>query len=193
MWRVKRWLLSIATVFSLVICIAASVLWARNYFYQDEYYHWQPKSDRWWGFVIINGGVQLGRVDHASVLFGHPEIDGREGWHEYVYVKVVGRYLVFDMFHIGFVEQHGWIGFRFGSGNSSGYPIVRVWTIRLPLWFIVLLSVATPICWLRVAIRDRARRLRGRCLNCGYDLRASKDRCPECGQLIPPEIVKQTI
>jgi len=39
--------------------------------------------------------------------------------------------------------------------------------------------------WLIRTFRQEAKRTReGLCMYCGYDLRHSKDRCPECGQKI---------
>ncbi|MCX5660287.1 MAG: hypothetical protein NTW19_11275 [Planctomycetota bacterium] len=59
-------------------------------------------------------------------------------------------------------------------------------TFAVPLWFLVALTSALPLAWARAtwreAAQDHRQRWRGRCSNCGYDLRGSAGDCPECGQ-----------
>ena len=66
------------------------------------------------------------------------------------------------------------------DGLSRPYVAVRVaypWLIALPA-MIVLAS-------LRAGFRSWRRIARGCCVRCGYDLRASSERCPECGTAMP--------
>jgi primosomal protein N' len=51
----------------------------------------------------------------------------------------------------------------------------------LPHWFLALPFAILPCRFLIRKLRIHRRARSGRCLACGYDLRASKDRCPECG------------
>jgi hypothetical protein len=67
------------------------------------------------------------------------------------------------------------ICFRFGSDNHDGW----MWTIQY--WKLVLLTLIAPSYRLRLALRSWRRTERGGCATCGYDLRATPDRCPECG------------
>ncbi len=57
--------------------------------------------------------------------------------------------------------------------------------VSLPLWAVALAAAAPPAGWLFSLLRkrrNRSARLRnGLCLDCGYDLRGSPGRCPECG------------
>jgi hypothetical protein len=57
-----------------------------------------------------------------------------------------------------------------------------------------VVTAILPIVWFvryRARRRDVSRWLSRQCTKCGYDLRSSSDRCPECGtpsKLIPPSI-----
>jgi hypothetical protein len=56
--------------------------------------------------------------------------------------------------------------------------------VVVPYWSIVALASLLPACCLAKVpgvVRRRRRIRRGLCVQCGYDLRASTDRCPECG------------
>jgi hypothetical protein len=51
----------------------------------------------------------------------------------------------------------------------------------VPAWLIVAMTLILPAWWCRSRLCRRRRRIEGRCQVCGYDLRASPQRCPECG------------
>lgn len=53
--------------------------------------------------------------------------------------------------------------------------------LAIPYWFVVLSSLAALI-WLRRRVHLK-RHVLGHCSACGYDLRATPDRCPECGAI----------
>ena len=55
------------------------------------------------------------------------------------------------------------------------------WSIYVPLYLPVLFFGAGLVFLLHPVHRRRKRKKLGLCIKCGYDLRGSKVRCPECG------------
>jgi predicted amidophosphoribosyltransferase len=51
--------------------------------------------------------------------------------------------------------------------------------VAIPIWLPLLIFAAPAGLWLRGVLRRR--RGAHECPSCGYDLRATPDRCPECG------------
>lgn len=62
--------------------------------------------------------------------------------------------------------------------------VLGTWnSMRTPLWLPSGLFLMVPVYSCGLFLRRHKRKKRGLCLNCGYDLRASRERCPECGTL----------
>lgn len=76
--------------------------------------------------------------------------------------------------------RHELLGFAYREGGRPG-RLKGGRMIAGPYWFLVLATALPPALRLRAVLRRRGRGMAGFCLHCGYDCRATPDRCPECG------------
>ena len=167
----------IASAISLVLFVAAASLWGRSHLGGDAI-----------SFVsgthrhilrTVHGQAALESVEYSRPLFSeglHWDAGGGDAGALYRSVTVTESAAT----RLGF-----WSAQVAVSNNSQMVGNGRV--VAAPLWSVALATGILPLFWLIDA--RRRRRLRrlpdGVCANCGYDLRASGDRCPECGTPVP--------
>ena len=53
--------------------------------------------------------------------------------------------------------------------------------VRIPDWLLIASTLLLPCPWIARAIKHKRTKAAGLCPHCGYDLRATPERCPECG------------
>ena len=95
------------------------------------------------------------------------------------------------------LRQNDW---RWGFGRivsvSTQDPSHVMTDIWIPCWAVLPLA-AIPAAWGTTVIYGqwllRYRRRKGLCSRCGYDLRASPERCPECGTALPADAERKPI
>ena len=79
-------------------------------------------------------------------------------------------------------------GFFIGSAdetNMSSFIQFHITEASVPFWAVAAISGFFPALRAVKCFRSRRRRHHHDCPMCGYDLRASPDRCPECGTAVP--------
>jgi hypothetical protein len=164
----RRRLLNLAAAASLGLCVAAAVLWVRSYRTGDGFV-WKPTdADRtYYRAYVGRGGARLGR---GAYPFDHA------GYFEYSPDESPARP---SGYHPGGLADR--LGFDYQSGSDAqGMPSADLFS---PLWAVVAGAGLFPAWRARsLYARRRCRLMIGRCASCGYDLRATPDRCPECGK-----------
>ena len=189
----KRRLLNLLTALSLMLCVAVVALWVRSHFVVDEVVYF--------GHVRARGCDGVSFVSYAGTLmcywdhYSFPPADrlafiGRasSGRVASEFRRGVSRYRDAeeyrqnrDNFGLGWFDSA--VERQRGMWKTSGISCVRR-TVRVPHGTV---AVALLICPVAVGFHrsyTRRRRRSGLCPACGYDLRATPGRCPECG-LIP--------
>jgi hypothetical protein len=176
----RRRLFNGLAALSLVLFVAMTALWARSYFAVEAVFrtHWDAPAQRLSNVDIgwSDGEVTAyyGRLaPPAQGFFPPPNI----GWqHSTTHSISAGD----AWWHI---KHQPRTAFR-GANGTLGWN--ENWNIAFRISPVAALAALLPGCWLLTKTRRKHSQPTGLCPDCGYDLRATPDRCPECGT-VPPK------
>jgi len=164
------------SVLSLLLSAATVTLWVRSHWQRDTIFHRSVDSNL--ALHVQTAVSQRGLLIVAASTHSFPRDRPPLGWWRYAsQVSDVDLYL--DQFDSSAGGSGLVLGFGFRSIVESG---ITYGATALPHWFLALLFAILPVLHLRAAIRSRRLNRAGHCPRCGYDLRATPQRCPECGR-----------
>lgn len=155
----RRLLFTGVSVVSLAGCLLVCAIWVKTY--HNEWRHTWSRPDngresRWVTFRVGGGVVE---IMICRMRYAPTPAYQQSIWE-------IGRY--------------GMLWSRF-QDSFSGHDSLHFYDMNLAIIFALL-----PLVWVFAAVRRSRRSLPGNlCSRCGYDLRASSGRCPECGTRIP--------
>jgi hypothetical protein len=171
-----RRLLNLVTGLSLLVCVAVCGLWVCSYCRSD----WitctrqQSRDVMEWMALCGKGTVRLSVMEYQWNRGFAEHWGDSEGWHWTTQKPFNAATVFIDApTWLNCVGFH-WVEYRNGGINPGTYR-----SVALPLWFAAILSGLTPAARLYGCVR---RPRAGHCSQCGYDLRATPGRCPECGR-----------
>jgi hypothetical protein len=193
----RRRLFTVLSALSLLLFVAVVVLWVWTYRHTgdtERFSHGQGRYPyTYWEVCSWDGQLLVSRFNYAYVTLGSL------GWERTHHQSSPA----WDDVNTG-GDSRGWWQFRgntgFGIDSVQGWTVGgvgrdgirqpdrrggRFWAVYLKHWHLAAAFAALPLCRaLPAAWRMWKNRLVARvgmCPRCGYDLRATPGRCPECG------------
>ncbi|HEV8378200.1 MAG TPA: hypothetical protein VGP99_05075 [Tepidisphaeraceae bacterium] len=177
-----RFLLYILAVLLVVPLILSILLWIRSYRVSDNLTLDTARNDagKW---NHLQRGLYTG--PGRFVYYTRPWATYREAGHPPKTGWNLGHYAPTNPDQV-FPSYSSGSG-RFGFWALKDYWVVGSRAVVIPFWAPTVLCLMLGIPAFFFARRSAVkayRRRHGLCLACGYDIRESKERCPECGLTI---------
>lgn len=204
----RRRLLTLASVLSLLLFVATVALWVRSYVVSEGFawYAADPSS-------LQSGVTDLGWT-RGLLFIGRSRFQARDrsgfdtcmkGWRDWVAVNVdSGPVRVHTVLPpsatIRLAGFWGGAGFAYESSHSATFkPMLvrsgmrftevpttyRHWRVFVPAWAVAFASMLSPAFAAARELKRRRKAKEGHCRRCGYDLTANiSGVCPECGTQI---------
>jgi rubrerythrin len=177
---------NLLAIFFALLALATEVMWVRSYLYDEAITLTRNDSI---STGVISTGLAFGSL-RGGLSFDCLRIHYDSSW------DLQSRPLSLQVMSIPlqtFDSMNRRFGFEIALelrqeqklGFYSEHPFKGETAIAIPYLLPLLLVSIFPLCRLYVILKHRRLIETGRCKNCGYDLRATPDRCPECGT-IPP-------
>lgn len=178
----KSRLLTILAAISLAISLLFAITWPRSYYHSD--FIGYSTRNHCCGALSEQGLIRFEFTDDQAVPLGWKYITepiAAPSWHKSVWdIELTHAHRLGGNWGIAWrVAMTGDGPYRSGNRPRRSLYVPHV---LLAIAFAIL-----PAWQLPTAIRRRrnARRAKlGLCKRCGYDLRATPDRCPECGATV---------
>lgn len=195
MRRLARYTLIALTALSLLLCVASAAFWVRSYGREEAACY--RTSDAHRVMVVSQPGRVWFEVIHEVGLFDPAP---RKEWSGGFWTYSEPRYgsdcawpwerwyedQDYRLRRAGFRVVWGLRLTPVPSPNPEYLGTVdgfQAAAVAVPYWFVCLAMFIMPaLTGLRNRRKPRWRR-GGACRSCGYDLRATPDRCPECGNI----------
>ena len=171
---------SIISALSLLLCVVLGGAWMWSYVAEWSFAGMHCGGTNPWvkrqGTVFFSGGTI--RLEYERI-----EAEGIDG--------AMHRNVARDGFTFGgtYAPEPDLRRFPrpFGVANTAGAGMT--WRfLWFPAWLPSAMLAVTPSIHMLLHRRHRRRRAARLCSRCGYDLRATPERCPECGTKSPTSV-----
>jgi len=199
---VRRWLFNVLAVGSLLLCVSAILISVRSY-WRCDYLRWSGDKFVAGRYILLDWNVSslLGgcNVDiHHNSSTEDKSIADLKGYFQWyprgfklssdsVRTLEMSRDSNIPVTYRFMPTSPSVLGFQW-KWRQSNYLGIQYWqeVLAIPYWCPICIFAILPLSMFLRALKRRRRITTGTCKNCGYDLRATPERCPECGT-IPPK------